>query len=145
MPAKHRSRAGLKRRARRTAAAIKTPRYFVIAADALKSGESHKFLLPIGKAEEECFVINYKGSFHAYINRCRHVPMAMDWVENQFFAEGDRYLICQTHCAYYEPETGECVAGPGSACGKFLFRIPLEISDGKIFAYPPAEDPEAAI
>jgi nitrite reductase/ring-hydroxylating ferredoxin subunit len=66
-------------------------------------------------------------------------------VENQFFAEDGRHLMCQTHCAYYEPETGECIDGPGSAWGKFLLRIPLEIRDGKIFACPPAKAAEAGI
>jgi len=140
MPAKQRNRGKLRHRPVRRAAASKSPRYFVIRTGELKPGESSKFLLPIGGADEECFIINYGGRFHAYVNRCRHVPMAMDWVENQFFAEAGRYLMCQTHCAYYEPETGECVAGPGSACGKFLSRIPLEIRDGRIFASPPAQD-----
>ena len=71
-----------------------------------------KFLLPIRGADEECFVINFDGEFHAYVNRCRHVPMPMDWVDNQFFAEEGRYLMCQTHNAYYEPGSGECIAGP---------------------------------
>ena len=88
-----------------------------------------KFLLPIRGADEECFLINFNGEFHAYVNRCRHVPMPMDWVDNQFFAEEGRYLMCQTHNAYYEPGSGECIAGPASACGKFLYRVPLEIKD----------------
>ena len=41
--------------------------------------------------------------------------MAMDWIDNQFFAEQGRYLLCQTHNAYYEPVSGECIAGPASA------------------------------
>jgi len=140
MPAKQRGRRKLRHRPVRRQAADSVPRYFVIRTDELKPGESSKFLLPIGGADEECFIINYGGKFHAYVNRCRHVPMAMDWVENQFFAEDGRYLMCQTHCAYYEPETGECIAGPRSACGKFLCRVPLEIKDGEIFAQPPPED-----
>ena len=62
--------------------------------------------------------------------------MAMDWVDNQFFAEEGRYLMCQTHTAYYEPDTGECIAGPPSACSKYLYRVPIEIEDGVIYAKP---------
>jgi len=40
--------------------------------------------------------------------------------DNQFFAEDGRYLMCQTHNAYYEPASGECIAGPPTACGKFF-------------------------
>jgi nitrite reductase/ring-hydroxylating ferredoxin subunit len=115
-------------------------RYIVCGTDQLKPGESLKFMLPIRGTDEECFAINFAGRFHVYVNRCRHVPMAMDWVENQFFAEEGRYLMCQTHNAYYEPATGECIAGPPTACGKSLYRVPIEISEGVIYATPPEEE-----
>ena len=115
-------------------------RYRVCRTVALATGKSMKFMLPVRGAEEECFVINFHGHYHAYVNRCRHVPMAMDWIDNQFFAEHGRYLMCQTHNAYFEPASGECIAGPASACGKFLYRVPLEIDDGVIYARPPEQE-----
>ncbi|MGH8014368.1 MAG: Rieske (2Fe-2S) protein [Candidatus Binataceae bacterium] len=117
----------------------KTARYLVGRVTELKPGTSMKFLMPIRAIDEECFVINFQGHFHAYVNRCRHVPMAMDWIDNQFFAEQGRYLMCQTHNACYEPESGECIAGPPSACGKFLYRVPLEVEEGVIYAIPPEQ------
>jgi nitrite reductase/ring-hydroxylating ferredoxin subunit len=125
-------------RGRRKRAA--TRRYRVARVHELEPGQSMKFLLPIRGADEECFLINFGGRFHAYVNRCRHVPMAMDWVENQFFVEDGRYLMCQTHNAYYEPATGECIAGPPTACGKFLYRLPIEIEDGAIFVREPEQE-----
>jgi len=118
----------------------KPTRFRVARASDLKPGESVKFLLPIRGADEECFIINFDGEFHGYVNRCRHVPMPMDWVDNQFFAEEGRYLMCQTHNAYYEPGSGECIAGPPSACGKFLYRVPLEVEGEIIYARPPEEE-----
>ena len=115
-------------------------RYRVGLKRDLKPGKSMKFMLPIRGADEECFVVNYHGHLHAYVNRCRHVPMAMDWVDNQFFAEEGRYLMCQTHNAYYEPATGECIAGPPNTCGKYLYRVPIEIEQGVIYARPPQEE-----
>jgi nitrite reductase/ring-hydroxylating ferredoxin subunit len=112
-------------------------RYRVGPSSAIKPGHSMKFILPIRGADEECFVINYHGQLHAYVNQCRHVPMAMDWVDNQFFAERGRYLMCQTHNAYYQPDTGECIAGPRGACGKLLYRVELEVEDGVIYAIAP--------
>jgi nitrite reductase/ring-hydroxylating ferredoxin subunit len=141
MADKHRRREPLT--GARSRVSTKTPapsRFKVARAGDLKPGESMKFLLPIRGADEECFVINFAGALHAYVNRCRHVPMPMDWVDNQFFAEEGRYLMCQTHNAYYEPGSGECIAGPASACGKFLYRVPLEIKDGVVYATPPQED-----
>jgi nitrite reductase/ring-hydroxylating ferredoxin subunit len=115
-------------------------RYRVGSATAIKPGTSIKFLMPIRGVDEECFVINYHGKLHAYVNRCRHVPMAMDWVDNQFFAERGRYLMCQTHNAYYDPASGECIAGPRGACGKFLYRVPLAVERGVIYVTPPMEE-----
>ncbi len=115
-------------------------RYRVAHIDRLGPGQSLKFLLPIRGAEEECLLVNFRGDLHAYVNRCRHVPMAMDWVDNQFFAEEGRYLMCQTHNAYYEPSTGECIAGPPTACGKSLYRVPLEIEDGIVYARAPQQE-----
>ena len=116
----------------------KSAQRFIVAKTAdIAPGESRKFMLPIGGIDEECFVINFQGVFHAYVNRCRHIPIAMDWVDNHFFEESGRYLICQTHGALYQPSSGECLAGPSGACGKFLFRVPLEIEQGVIYARPP--------
>ena len=133
MPDQNRRHGTLTRSRSRKPAPAK--RYRVAKVGDLAPGESMKFMMPIRDADEECFLINFAGKYHAYVNRCRHVPMAMDWVDNQFFAEEGRYLMCQTHNAYYEPASGECIAGPPTACGKFLYRIPLEIKDSVIYAH----------
>ena len=140
MSDQHRRRAALTRSHPRRKGSPARARYKVARVDALAPGESLKFMLPIRGADEECFLINFGGEFHAYVNRCRHVPMAMDWVDNQFFAEDGRYLMCQTHNAYYEPASGECIAGPPTACGKYLYRVMTEIDDGVIYARPPQEE-----
>ena len=98
----------------------------------LRPGESKKFLLDVGGREVEGFVVNFAGTHHAYVNRCRHVPMGLDWVENQFFTEDGQYIQCATHGAYYVPDTGECIAGP--PCGKSLVRVPLAIEGDAIVA-----------
>ena len=137
MSDEHRRRAALTRSHSRSKAASPRTRYRVARTDSLAPGESLKFMLPIRGCDEECFLINFAGEFHAYVNRCRHVPMPMDWVDNQFFAEEGRYLMCQTHNAYYEPKSGECIAGPPAACGKYLYRVPIEVEGGVVYARPP--------
>jgi nitrite reductase/ring-hydroxylating ferredoxin subunit len=103
-------------------------------------GASKKFVLSCDGRELEGFVVNVAGAHHAYVNRCRHVPMALDWVENQFFSDDGRWLQCATHGAYYEPETGECIAGP--PCGKALMRIPLRIDGTALWADCPGPLPD---
>jgi nitrite reductase/ring-hydroxylating ferredoxin subunit len=104
----------------------------------IKPGKTKKFIMQVDGREVECFVVNYDGRLFAYVNRCRHVPMSMDWVENQFLTEDGRYILCATHGAAYEPESGECVFGP--PCGKVLDRVPLTIAGDRILAHRPIED-----
>jgi nitrite reductase/ring-hydroxylating ferredoxin subunit len=103
-------------------------------------GQTKKFLLDCPAGELECFVLNFAGEHHAWVNRCRHVPMSLDWVENQFFTEDGRFVQCATHGAYYLPETGECVAGP--PCGRSLVRIPLRVDGDALVAECPAVLPD---
>jgi len=107
----------------------------------LAQGTTKKFLLKCRGNAIEAVLVNYEGNVYAYVNRCRHIPISMDWVDNEFFNEERRYLICANHGANYEPTTGECIWGP--CFGASLQSVPLEISDGKILAYcPEGEDGE---
>ena len=103
-------------------------------------GRTKKFLLDCAAGELEGFILNVGGEHHAYLNRCRHVPMSLDWVENQFFTAEADYIQCATHGALYRPETGECVGGP--PCGKSLHRIPLRIDGNTIYAECPSNLPD---
>ena len=104
----------------------------------VEAGQTKKFVLHIDGREVECFLLNYGGQLFAYVNRCRHVPMTMDWLENQFLTEDGRYILCATHGAAYEPETGECIFGP--PCGKVLDRVPLTVAGDQVIAHRPIED-----
>lgn len=110
----------------------------VAEAEELADGTTKKFQLRCGKRSIEGILVRYEGAFYAYVNRCCHIPMAMDWVDNQFFTEDKRYLICATHGATYEPTTGECVWGP--CYGGTLQPVPIHIADGKVLVYCPEEE-----
>jgi len=71
-----------------------------------------RFALPELGEHVTGFVIRYKGSVHAYINRCAHLAVELDWNEGDFFNMDKNYLICATHGAHYQPDTGYCVMGP---------------------------------
>jgi nitrite reductase/ring-hydroxylating ferredoxin subunit len=101
----------------------------------LAPGQTKKFVLIYDGREEECFVVNHQGQIYGYVNRCCHVPMSMDWVDNQFMTEDKQFILCATHGACYLPDTGECVGGP--PFGQFLTRVPLEIEGDQIIASPP--------
>jgi len=98
----------------------------------LAPGTTRKFTLRLGNDEEEAFVVNWRGNLYAYVNRCRHVPMTMDWIDNQFLTEDGIFIQCATHGAFYRPDTGQCVEGP--PLGKSLLRIGLAFTANEVVA-----------
>lgn len=58
------------------------------------------------------FAIRYQGQVHAYVNRCSHVAMELDWQPNHVFDDTGQWLLCATHGAHYHPATGACAGGP---------------------------------
>lgn len=103
----------------------------------LARGETRKFWLPTAGGPVEAFLVNFRGELRAYVNRCRHVPLTMDWVENRFLDESGAYIVCATHGALYRPDTGECVAGP--PVGKALIPVPLRVEGERLIATVPPE------
>jgi nitrite reductase/ring-hydroxylating ferredoxin subunit len=80
------------------------------------------------------FVVRYDGKPHAYLNRCAHVPIELDWFEGEFFESSGLYLMCSTHGAIYSPESGLCAGGPCK--GGKLRPIAVREVDNKIYWQP---------
>jgi nitrite reductase/ring-hydroxylating ferredoxin subunit len=75
------------------------------------------------------FAIRYDDQVYAYLNRCSHVPMEMDYQPNRFFDLTGHWLICATHGATYNPKTGACRGGP---CRGGLVKIEISERDGVV-------------
>jgi nitrite reductase/ring-hydroxylating ferredoxin subunit len=77
------------------------------------------------------FAVRHEGRVYAYLNRCAHVAMELDWREGQFFDLEGRDLICSTHGAVYAASSGRCLGGP---CGGApLVRLRVAERDGRIY------------
>lgn len=75
------------------------------------------------------FAIRYRGVAHAYLNRCTHVAMEMDYQPNRFFDDTGHWLLCATHGAAYLPASGQCAGGP---CRGGLVKVALTECDGVV-------------
>ena len=80
---------------------------------------------------QPAFVIRYHGTAYAYLNRCAHISVQLDWAEGEFFDLTGLYLICSTHGATYLPESGRCIRGPCD--GRGLVRLAVEEHGGKVY------------
>jgi len=78
------------------------------------------------------FLIRYENIAHAYLNRCAHVAMELDWQPGRFFTQDKTALICASHDAQYEPDTGVCISGPCPR-GAALVKLDIEEKNGQIF------------
>ena len=104
----------------------------------LSPGSVKKFWLICQKYRLDAFLINDRGSFHAYVNRCRHMPTPLDFVRDEFISDDGRYLRCYTHGALYEFATGFCVDGPCK--GESLFRLPVRVEHDEVLVGCPEGD-----
>ncbi len=74
-------------------------------------GKGVRFRVRTPAGELPAFAVRYRGKAYAYVNRCAHAWVELDW-DGQFFDISGLYLVCATHGAAYRPDTGECVHGP---------------------------------
>jgi len=80
------------------------------------------------------FALRFEGRVVAYLNRCVHVPTEMDWQHGVFLDGDQRFILCSTHGASYEPLDGRCVGGP---CGRGrLTAVQVREIDGQVYWYP---------
>lgn len=75
------------------------------------------------------FAVRFHGHVYAYLNRCTHVPIELDYQPNRVFDDTGQWLMCATHGATYWPKTGDCVGGP---CRGGLVKIDLSESEDEV-------------
>lgn len=110
------------------------PVYICTSADVAEGGKGVRFPVTAGGEDRTAFVVRFHERAHAYLNRCAHVPMELDWNQGEFFESSGLYLMCATHGALYEPHTGRCAGGP--CRGGRLHKIEVVEKDGKIYWQP---------
>lgn len=99
------------------------------AADLLEGGDAVPFDVVFAGQTCRAFAVRFEGRPHAYLNRCAHVAMELDFQPNRFFDDTGRWLLCATHGAAYAPDTGDCAGGP---CRGGLVKIDLSESGGVV-------------
>lgn len=102
---------------------------FCVSADLQEGAKAVPFDVVYAGQTCRAFAVRFEGQPHAYLNRCTHVAMEMDFQPDQFFDDTGRWLLCATHGAVYAPDTGECAGGP---CRGGLVKIDLSESDGVV-------------
>ena len=77
------------------------------------------------------FVVHWEDEYYAFENRCVHMQLELDWNAGLFFDVACEKLICSTHAARFDPESGFCVSGPCK--GGSLRRLPSECRGNDLY------------
>lgn len=99
------------------------------ARDLVEGGAAVPFDVVFAGQACRAFAIRYQGRAHAYLNRCSHVAMELDWQPNRFFDDTGRWLLCGSHGAVYQPDTGACAGGP---CRGGLVKVQVSERNGVV-------------
>ena len=101
-----------------------------LAGELIEAGPAVPFDVVFAGQTCRAFAVRFEGQAHAYLNRCTHVAMELDWQPNRVFDAAGQWLLCASHGAAYSPKTGQCAAGP---CREGLVKIKLVEQAGSIY------------
>jgi nitrite reductase/ring-hydroxylating ferredoxin subunit len=109
----------------------------ICASDTLvDGGDGVRFDVRVQGSIVPAFAVRFRGVVRAYLNRCAHVAVELDWMPGRFLDPERNVLLCSTHGAEYDPATGRCLGGP---CRGGLTPVSVEECDGKVFLKEPMD------
>jgi nitrite reductase/ring-hydroxylating ferredoxin subunit len=117
------------------------------SADLVDGARGVRFEVLYNSERAPAFVVRHAGKTAAFLNRCAHVAMELDWQPGDFFEPDGELLICATHGALYDPATGACRGGACAGHGglRALKTIEQEgtvywIPEPQALPLPPSDD-----
>jgi nitrite reductase/ring-hydroxylating ferredoxin subunit len=81
------------------------------------------------------FVVRRGDDVYAYQNYCMHVGHPLNWKPDSFLTKDGSRIMCSSHGALYEIDSGICVAGP--CPGKKLNAVEVSVREGQIYVRGP--------
>lgn len=82
------------------------------------------------------FVVRKGDKVFAYENFCAHLGHPLNWMPDRFLTKDNAAIMCASHGALYEIDSGLCFAGP--CMGKALRVVDVDIRDGVIYVTGPS-------
>ena len=81
-------------------------------ADMKNGGLGIRFSVRVAGEVIPAFAVRYDNVVRAFKNRCGHIAINLDMQPGNFFTEEGDFLVCSTHGALYQPDSGKCTGGP---------------------------------
>ena len=97
--------------------------------DDLPDGSAKGFAPPSG-GFIGLFAVRRGAAVAVYLNSCPQIGVPRDWAPGRFLSHDGTRIVCATHGAEFEIDSGRCVRGP--CLGDRLEQVMIEIKDGTI-------------
>ena len=104
--------------------------------DELPDPGCREFTIGSGDWPFKGFVVRQGDALYAYQNFCAHAGHPLNWQKDQFLTSDGKQIICASHGAIYEIDSGECVAGP--CPGKKLRAVDVVVKNGDVVVCGPS-------
>lgn len=85
--------------------------------------EARAFDVALPGVDHGVVVVPHMGTYRAYLNRCPHRGLPLNWLPDRFLDAAGRHLQCANHAALFTIADGHCVAGP--CAGGRLTPVPV--------------------
>jgi nitrite reductase/ring-hydroxylating ferredoxin subunit len=110
----------------------------------LQEGGCRGFTLGGGDWPLQGLLVRINGKVRGYVNHCPHAGHRLNILPHRFLSPDGSVIVCASHGALFEKETGYCVAGP--CAGRSLTPVALRIESGYVWLdgeLPGVEDVDA--
>lgn len=96
---------------------------------------AREFFVGAGDWPFRGFLVLVDGALRAYANVCPHKGHPLNLRDDDFLVPGERLLVCASHQALFEPESGLCVLGP--CAGRKLRALECWVEGGAVMVRSP--------
>ena len=107
------------------------PQHRLCKVSDIENPGSRGFSLEISSGTLSFFVVRRNLDVFGYHNVCPHTGASLDWLPDRFLDADQRLIICATHGALFEIDSGLCISGP--CWGEKLVPVQVETIDDEIF------------
>lgn len=97
-------------------------------ADLDEHGGARAFTIGSGDWPLRGLVVRAGNDVRGYINRCPHAGHPLNLLPHKFLTPDGTLILCSSHGALFEKQTGYCVAGP--CAGASLRPVALTVQAG---------------
>jgi len=94
----------------------------------LDERSSRGFTIGTGDWPLRGLVVRVGNDVRGYINHCPHAGHPLNLKPHQFLTPEGTLILCNSHGALFEKQTGYCVVGP--CAGQSLRPVPLTVESG---------------